>query len=301
MRFKNKLVFIFLSSLAILLAIFLYPYMLNSAVLDPKGLIALKERDLIYISTLLMLIIVVPVFLLTFAICLKYRVSNKNADYEPEWDYDFLAESIWWGFPCLIILILSIVTWKSTHELDPYKPLESSIKPLKIQVVALQWKWLFIYPDYQIASVNLFQFPEQTPLHFDITADAPMNSFWIPQLGGQIYAMPGMNTKLHLVAHQTGEFRGSSANVSGHGFAGMNFIAKSSTLEEFDNWIKAAQQSSQKLDMNEYYHLALPSEYQPVSLYKLDQDNLYHHILMKYMMPDAPMKKIVRKLVDSTP
>lgn len=291
MKTRNKVAFFFLTSLAILLSVFLYPFFADSAVLNPTGLIALKEQDLIYIATPLMLIIVVPVLIMTFAICLRYRSSNKKAEYDPEWSHDTLAESIWWGFPCLIVLLLSIVTWVSSFHLDPYRPFRSAVKPIPIQVVALQWKWLFIYPEQKIASVNFFQFPEGAPLNFDITSDAPMNSFWIPQLGGQIYAMPGMRTKLHLMAYEPGDYRGSSANLSGVGFSGMHFIARSGAQTDFEEWVKSVKQTSNQLDLKEYEKLALPSENNHVEVFNLTDDALFDQIIMKYMMPPEASKK----------
>jgi len=225
MKFKHKLALSFITLLLIALFIILLPYTINSDVNNPKGLIGLQERDQMYMATLLMLVVVIPVLILTFAICWRYRASNKSAEYDPNWHHDTLAESIWWGFPALIIILLCIGTWVSSNQLDPFKPLPSSQKPIRIQVVALQWKWLFIYPEHKIALLNYLQFPENTPLNFEITSDAPMNSFWIPALGGQIYAMPGMVTRLHLQALESGEFRGSSANLSGTGFAAMHFLA----------------------------------------------------------------------------
>lgn len=292
MTIKHKFAFFFLLAVTAILAAILYPYGADSAVLNPKGIIALKERDLIIVATLLMLVVVVPVLLLAFFVCLKYRASNKKAVYNPYWDHSLLAESIWWGFPCVIILVLSFITWKSSHELDPFRPIESTVKPLKIQAVALQWKWLFIYPEQKIASVNFFQFPEQTPIHFEITADAPMNSFWIPQLSGQIYAMPGMKTQLHVMADEAGSFRGSSANLSGEGFAGMTFIAKSSSQTDFDQWVQAVKQSTHTLGLDEYHVLARPSAYQPESFYLLKDEDLYDQIMMKYTMPAQQMKKM---------
>ena len=284
-QIKHKFAFVFLSFLAIALTVFLYPYGAESEVLNPVGIIGIRERDLIFIATLLMSIVVVPVFILTFAVCLRYRASNKDAEYTPNWDNDWLAEAIWWGFPLLIVIFLSLVTWKSSHELDPFKPFQTKVKPIRIQAIALQWKWLFIYPEYDIATVNYFQFPEQTPLNFEITADAPMNSFWLPSLGGQVYAMPGMKTKLHLIAHQIGEFYGSSANLSGTGFAGMRFLAKSVTHKDFEEWVKTAQQSKEKLGMEDYLQLAKPSEYVPETTYSLSDKDLYEEIIMKYMKP----------------
>lgn len=290
MKIKHKFVFFFLVFLAVLLGVILYPYAINSAVLDPKGIISIKEQDLIWIATLLMLIVVIPVLILTFAICLRYRASNKQAEYDPNWSHDALAEAIWWGFPCLIIFMLSIVTYVSSYNLDPFRPFRSGIKPITIQVVALPWKWLFIYPDQKIASVNFIQFPEHIPLTFDITADAPMNSFWIPQLGGQIYAMPGMITKLHLIADEPGDYRGSSANISGEGFAGMTFIARAGSSDDFDKWVESAKKSGRNLDIQEYLKLAEPSEYNPVVTYSLKDDDLFNQIVMQYMMPDHQLK-----------
>lgn len=259
------------------------------AVLNPAGMIGLKQKGLILTSTWLMLIIVLPTLVLTFVIAWRYRESNKEPKYAPHWDYSFLAESIWWGVPCLIILALSILVWKSSHELDPFKPIDTDKKPLVIQAVALQWKWLFIYPEQKIASVSYVQFPEEVPLQFEITADAPMNSFWIPKLGGQIYAMPGMKTKIYLLANEKGSFRGSSANLSGKGFARMTFVAKSISQSDFDEWVQSAQSSSNKLNLNVYNELAQPSESVPETVYVLEDVDLYDQIIMKYGMPMPEM------------
>lgn len=253
------------------------------AVLSPQGMIAEKQRDLLLFSTYLMLIIVIPVFLLTFFIAWKYRSDNKKAKYEPTWDYNFTAEVVWWTIPFVLMLILGIVNWKGCHELDPFKPIATNGKRLKIQVVALQWKWLFLYPEQKIATLNFVQFPEQTPIDFEITSDAPMNSFWIPQLGGQVYAMPGMKSKLHLIAHRSDSYRGSSANLSGRGFSGMTFTAKSSSNADFDQWVASAQQSGNPLTMQAYNQLVEPSEYVSPAYYALTEENLFDAIMNKYM------------------
>jgi cytochrome o ubiquinol oxidase subunit 2 len=289
MNKKYKIAFFILIFGAALLFAALYLKGIDIAVLNPKGMIALKERKLIIVITLLMLIVVVPTFFLTIFFAWKYREGNTKAKYTPDWDRNPVAESIWWGLPCAIILIIAVIGWKSCHELDPFKSLASSTKPIKIQVVALQWKWLFIYPDHNIATVNFIQFPEHTPINFEITADAPMNSFWIPQLGGQIYAMPGMRSKLHLIANEMGSFRGSSANLSGKGFSDMRFVAKSSSQVDFDNWIESVKQSFHSLDFNEYNKLSKPSENNPAAYYLLEEKNLYDQIVMKYM---GAMKKV---------
>lgn len=262
-----------------------YYYQDSIAMLNPKGWVALQERDLMLKATVLMLLVVIPVFILTAYIAWKFRAGNTKAEYTPDWDYSFLAEAVWWGFPMIIIVFLSIITWTSSHELDPYRPLKHDTKPVTVQVVALQWKWLFIYPEYDIASVNFFQFPVDTPVNFEITADSPMNSFWIPQLGGQIYAMPGMKTKLHLIADHFGEFAGSSANLSGSGFSGMTFVAKASSQEDFDSWVQTAKKSTTSLSQEEYLKLAKPSTYNAVVSYQLQKKDLFDWIAMRPMMP----------------
>lgn len=169
--------------------------------------------------------------------------------------------------------------------MDPFKPIASENKPITIQVVALQWKWLFIYPEEKIATVNFVQIPQHTPIRFEITADAPMNSFWIPHLGGQIYAMPKMRSILHLIAHDAGDFRGSSANLSGEGFAGMHFITRATPDDAYQQWIASAKQSPYLLNAEEYERLAAPSKNNPVMVYLLKEENLFNQIIMKYMLP----------------
>jgi cytochrome o ubiquinol oxidase subunit II len=235
----------------------------------------------------LMLLVVVPVYVLTFIFSWKYRASNPKADYDPDLVDHKVAEFVWWGLPLVMTLIVAALTWVKTYELDPFKPIESSNKEMTIQVVALQWKWLFIYPEEKVASVNFMQIPKETPIRFEITADAPMNSFWIPDLGGQIYAMPSMKTILNLIANGEGDFRGSSANLSGEGFAGMHFIARASSVEEYQRWIESAKQSGKVLNVEQYRQLAAPSENNEVELYQLKEADLFNAILMKYMHPQS--------------
>lgn len=256
------------------------------AVFEPAGTIAAKERNLMVFTLLLSVFVVVPVFVMTFFIVWRYRADaaeEKRREYRPDWDRNKLIESIWWGIPCLIILVLAVVTWRATHELDPYRPLSTSKKPLTVQVVALQWKWLFIYPEQNIATVNYLQIPEDTPINFEITSDAPMNSFWIPRLGGQVYAMEGMTSKLHLMADEPGMYTGSSANLSGKGFAGMDFTVRSSTERDFMNWVETAKQTRHHLTMTEYTKLAKPSEHNPHYYYSTVTSNLYGTIVNKFM------------------
>lgn len=253
------------------------------AVFDTAGTIADQQRTLIIFASVLSLVIVVPVFVLTFYIARKYRVGNKKAKYSPDFDHHSGIEALWWGIPLALIIVLSVVTWISSHRLDPFKPLASSQKPVEIQVVAMQWKWLFIYPEEKIASMNYVRFPEDRPVNFTITSDAPMNSFWIPQLGGQIYAMSGMSTKLHLMADKPGIYRGSSANISGEGFSGMVFEAESTTQADFDSWVRDTKKSPDELDMLRYKELAKPSKNEPVAYYTLANQELYDEIVGKYM------------------
>lgn len=257
---------------------------INIDVLNPQGEIAAKQRDLLVFTTLLSLVVIIPVFVMLITFSLRYNATNKKkAVYKPNWDGNNALEAIWWGIPCVIILILSVITWQTTHELDPYKKLVSNVKPLNVQVVSLQWKWLFIYPDQGVASVNLLQIPKDTPVNFTITSDAPMNSFWIPSLGGQVYAMSGMSTQLSLIADKTGEFKGSSANLSGSGFADMNFTVRSGSQSEFDAWVATLRNSNNPLDKTSYDELARPAIVETPLSYTLTQPGLYDTIVMKYM------------------
>lgn len=264
----------------------MYLHRTNIAVLEPHGTVGAQERHLIVIAVLLSAIVVIPVFALLFAFAWRYREGNaKRAKYSPNLAGSRAAETIWWLIPSALILILSVITWNSSHSLDPYKTLSSNVKPLNVEVVALDWKWLFIYPDQHVASVNLLEIPVNTPINFTVTADAPMNSFWIPQLGGQIYAMPGMSTQLHLMATSTGDYHGSSANISGVGFAGMNFTARAASASGFASWVASAQKSSNVLSNASYNKLAQPSQNVAPIVYKNTEGNLYGTIMMKYMMP----------------
>lgn len=283
---------LFFSAFVLFLILLMQPWQLfqfhpHIAVIFSKGLIALKERDLLLIIQVLMLFVILPVYILTFIFSWKYRADRpaKAAPYDPDLVDSRLAEYIWWGFPTVMTIIVSYLTWTRTYELDPFKPLESNKKPVIIQAVALQWKWLFIYPEEQIASVNFLHIPTETPIRFEITADAPMNSLWIPALGGQIYAMPKMRTFLNLIANQPGDFRGSSANISGTGFAGMHFITRATGEKEYHHWLESAKRSDKKLDWGAYSQLAAPSKNSPAQLYQLQTQNLFDQIIMKYMHP----------------
>lgn len=260
------------------------------AVLQPAGEIGQKERTLIYVALLLSILVVVPVYILTIFIVFRYRESNtrtKLTSYRPDWSGSRRLEMLWWGIPFVIIGILSVITWVSSHTLDPYRPIDTTVKPLTIQVVALNWKWLFIYPDQNIASVNLAEVPVGTPIDFSVTSDTVMNSFWVPQLGGQIYAMPGMSTRLHLIADRAGSYYGTPANIAGSGFAHMSFTVRSVSPHDFTAWTKSAQRSSAVLDEASYAKLAHPSQDNPVAYYSPVVSGLYNGIIMRYMTPSG--------------
>lgn len=266
---------------------FLTWYGINNtvAVLEPKGIIAEQQKDLLVFTVLLSMVIIIPVFAMATIIAYKYREGNTKARYMPKWDHDKKLEALWWGVPLLIIAVLSVITYRTSHSLDPYRPLESEKEPIKVQVIALEWKWLFLYPEQHIATVNYLQIPEDTPINFEITADAPMNSFWIPQLGGMVYAMNGMTSKLHLQADEQGTYRGVSSNISGEGFADMKFDTNVTSRADFDSWVAGVAKEGMVLTFDHYKGLAEPTIKHPVVNYASYQHNLYDTIINKYMQP----------------
>ncbi len=252
-------------------------------VLQTRGEIGNRQRDLLVFASLLAVVVLMPVYIMLFVFAWRYK-EGHHRKYTPKWDGNKRYETIWWSVPILIVSVLAVITWVTSHSLDPYKPLASDKKPLQVQVIALDWKWLFIYPEYQIASVNELQIPVNRPVEFTITSDAPMNSFWIPQLGGQIYAMSGMQTKLHLIADEPGEYRGMSANISGEGFADMHFKTYAESQTDFNQWIDKVHgyENTRDLDMSSYSHLAEPGT-SVVQYYHLQDQQLFYNVMMKYM------------------
>jgi len=238
------------------------------------------------LTLLLGLLVIIPVFILLFSFAWRYREGNTKAKYSPNLTGNIFAETVWWGIPITIISVLAVVAWNTSHTLDPHRAIVATQPPMNIQVVALNWKWLFIYPQQQVASVNYLQLPVGQPVRFTITSDAPMNSFWIPQLGGQIYAMAGMATQLNLVADRAGSYQGSSANLSGKGFAGMRFIAKADSEQAFRRWLASARHSSAKLSLQNYNQLAKDSQNNPPKLYASVDSQLFNKIMLKYMGPE---------------
>ncbi|WP_022980210.1 ubiquinol oxidase subunit II [Ideonella sp. B508-1] len=256
----------------------------KGGILDPKGPIGADEKSLILTATFLMLLVVVPVILMTLVFAWKYRASNTAAVYTPKWAHSTKIEVVVWTIPVIIVIGLAILAWETTHKLDPYRPLDSAKAPIKVDVVALNWKWLFIYPDLGIATVNQLAFPKDTPVNFRITSDVAMNSFFIPQLGGQIYAMAGMETKLHLLASEAGSYDGMSSNYSGAGFSGMKFKAiATETPEDFQAWVAKVKAQAKPLDAQAYLALAQPSENNPPAYFTAAEPRLFDAVMHKYM------------------
>lgn len=276
---KNRFRWLLPSSMALLLS------GCNMALLDPKGAIGMEQKSLIMTATWLMLIVVIPVIIMTFLFAWKYRASNKNATYSPNWSHSNKIEFVVWTIPCIIILILGTLTWKSTQALDPRNPLPSENKPLVIEAISLDWKWLFIYPEQGIATVNEIAFPANVPVQFKVTSGSVMNSFFIPQLGSQIYAMAGMQNQVHLIANEEGVYKGMSANYSGKGFSGMKFTATATSVDKFDEWIMKVKQSAKGLQMADYEQLSKPTENNTVEYFSSVKSGLYQDIINKYMDP----------------
>ncbi|WP_202941424.1 ubiquinol oxidase subunit II [Alteromonas macleodii] len=262
----------------------------SGGVLDPKGQVGMDEKNLIILCTILMLIVVVPVIFLTLYFAWKYRASRDFEIYTPKWAHSTKIEAVVWSIPILIVVSLSVITWRSTHALDPYAPLEGQGEHLTVEVVSLNWKWLFIYPEQGIATVNELVFPANKPVAFKITSESTMNSFFIPQLGSQIYSMAGMETKLHLIADEPGTYKGISSNYSGAGFTGMKFNAIATpTEDDFEAWVASVKQSQTSLTSGAYKQLAEPSENNPVTYFSKVDDGLFHNIVMKYMKDHGSM------------
>jgi cytochrome o ubiquinol oxidase subunit 2 len=266
----------------------------NAVVLSPAGDVALQQRNLLLISTGLMLLIIIPVIALTILFAYKYRHTNTEARYEPDWDHSTQLELVIWAAPLLIIICLGAITWVGTHLLDPFRPIEriaadrpiaGGTEPLQVQVVALDWKWLFIYPQLGIATVNELAAPVDRPINFQITSSSVMNSFYIPALAGQIYAMPAMETKLYAVINAPGDYDGFSANYSGAGFSGMHFRFHGQSGADFDSWVAKVKASGNGLDRDGYLKLEQPTESEPVQYYGKVAPDLYHAALNLCVQP----------------
>jgi cytochrome o ubiquinol oxidase subunit 2 len=248
-------------------------------VLDPVGPVGAAQKLILVDSLAIMLAVVLPVMVLIAGFAFWFRSSNSRAFYWPEWEFSGHLELILWSIPALVIVVLGGVAWFGSHDLDPAKPLPSSAKPVEIQVVALDWKWLFIYPDEGVGSVNGPAVPVGVPIHFTITSSGVMNSFFVPRLGSQIYAMAGMATQLWLQADQEGTYSGFSANFSGRGFADMRFDLRALPADGYAKWVADAKASGADLDRNRYAELVKPSTNVSPSAYRSVDPHLFESIL----------------------
>jgi cytochrome o ubiquinol oxidase subunit II len=254
----------------------------EAPVLAPKGPVTLTMRDLLFDAFGLMLIVVIPVFLMAAVFVWFYRPASKHDIYQPDWGYSVWMDALVWLAPAAIVIAVGSMVWESTHKLDPYRPIDTGKQPLEVQAVAQDWKWLFLYPEQDIAVVNELVFPSGRPLSLRITSDTVMNSLLIPALGGQIYAMAGMETQLHLLADQPGEFQGRNMQFSGSGFANQHFEARAVSDQDFEAWVAKARQSGAKLDAAAYEQLARPSQLHPVTYYAGFEPDLFARIIAKY-------------------
>lgn len=266
----------------------------GSEVLAPGGDVAAKTRDVLGITTALILLIVLPVLIAIVWFAIRYRDGSKSAEaeYDPSFHHSVQLELLIWAAPLVIIIWLGALTWVSTHKLDPYRPLDSETKgvsddatPLVVQVVSMDWKWLFFYPEYGIATVNELAAPLDRPIRFELTSTEVMNAFYVPTLAGMIYTMPGMQTQLHAVINEPGTYKGMSSHYSGAGFSGMNFPFYGMDQANFDAWIEKARASGQVLDRDAYRELLKPSENEPPAHYALGDEALYHDILNRCVEP----------------
>src|ERR1700720_1077509 len=251
----------------------------SEGVLAPQGPIASAERLLLINSTVIMLVVVIPVIVATLAFAWWYRSSNTRASRDTDESYEGRLEFVVWSIPALTVILLGGVIWIGSHQLDPRAPIPGKSDPLRVDVVALDWKWLFIYPDHGVAAVNQLVIPAGTPVEFRLTSATVMNSFFVPQLGSQIYAMGGMITHLHLLADEPGEYPGFSANFSGDGFSGMRFIVKSVPAADFNAWVAQARGSGSGLDDASYGELAKPSQDLPATTYRSVDPKQFERIL----------------------
>lgn len=277
----------------------------NMVVLNPAGDVALQQRNIIFISTALMLLIIIPVIVLIILFAWRYRSGNTDATYDPEFDHSTSLELIIWSAPLLIIIALGGLTWWSTHKLDPFRPLERisagrpvdpAIKPLRIQVVSLDWKWLFIYPEQGIATVNELALPVDRPVRFDLTSTNMMNTFYAPTLAGMIYTMPGMRSTMHAVLNKPGDYKGFSGNYSGAGFSDMKFRLRGLPNADFDRWVAGVKGTVLPLNTANYRLLVRPSEkVAPIHFATVDPD-LFRRILERCVEPGTPcMTDVMRR------
>jgi len=265
--------------IAIAAALSLLTAACNRGVFDPVGPVAAQEKQLLINSTAIMLAIIIPTMVATVAIAFWFRRGNAKATYRPDWEYSGAIEMVVWGIPILTVMLLGGIAWIGSHRLDPGRPLPSGKPPLKVEVVSLDWKWLFIYPDQGIATVNQLVVPAGTPVNFRLTSATVWNVFWVPQMGTMIYTMPRMATQLNLQADKQGSFNGVSGHFSGDGFPGMQFQVQSLPAEQFAAWAQGARGKGPALDGRAYAELSKPSSYVKPITYGAVAPNLFEAII----------------------
>jgi cytochrome o ubiquinol oxidase subunit 2 len=258
----------------------------TEGILDPKGPIAAADRQILLNALGIMLAIVIPVILATLGVAYWFRASNERAQYRPNFAYSGRLEMLVWSIPAMTVFLVGGVAWVGSHDLSPRKPIASTVKPLRVQVASLDWKWLFIYPDEGVASVNSLTIPVGTPVSFELTSSGVMNSFFVPQLGSQIYTMAGMTTRLHLQADQPGNYRGMSAQFSGEGFADMHFNVEAVAPAKFLEWIAATRNAGVELNATTYADLAKPSALVAPFTYRSVAPGLFDRILVSETQSD---------------
>jgi cytochrome o ubiquinol oxidase subunit 2 len=260
----------------------------DAPVLFPKGPIALAERDLLFAAFGIMMIVAIPAILLTLLFVWRYRRGNESADYAPDWDGSWAIEAVVWAVPAAIVIAIGTLVWDSTHRLDPYRAIASDKPAFKVQAVALDWKWLFLYPELGAASVNELAFPADRPLNIEITSDTVMNSLMIPALGGQIYAMAGMRSELNLIADEPGVFTGRNTMYSGDGFSDQHFQAHAMSEADFEAWKEKVAGAAETLDAGTYAQLHKQSVADPVRYFTSFDPELFKSIMQKYAPAAAP-------------
>jgi cytochrome o ubiquinol oxidase subunit II len=246
-----------------------------TGILDPRGPVASAERLILIDSTAIMLVVVVPVLVLTLAFAWWYRASNRRATYDPNWSYSGQIEMVIWSIPAMVVILLAGVSWTGSHQLDPAAKLASSATPVRIEALSLDWQWLFIYPDEHVAAVNQLVVPAGVPIEFTLSSATVMNAFFVPQLGSQIYAMPGMSTRLNLMADQPGDYPGFSSHFSGDGFADMRFVVHTVAPGNYAEWLKDTRTSGERLDKAGYAILAQPQANGGTKTYRDVEPHLY--------------------------
>jgi cytochrome o ubiquinol oxidase subunit 2 len=274
----------------------------SRGVLDPQGPIGAAERTILYNSLAIMLAIVIPTMIATLAFAWWFRASNPRARRLPDFTYSGQIELVVWSIPTLVILFLGGIIWIGSHDLDPMRVPQDAQRPLEIQVVSLDWKWLFILPDQGIASVNELVVPAGAPLHFSLTSGSVMNAFFVPQLGSMIYTMNGMTTRLYLKADKTGDYEGLSSAFSGDGFSGMRFKLRAVDPAAFERWVTEARGQGGALDHGAYMELAKQSMDVPVTTYRTVADGLFSAVARQQLPPGPGPEDAQSKIpVDVSP